>query len=177
MGNRSVEEFINTQNLQEDLAYSQESSLCGCNPRIAIGPAQGYYGDHWVAVGDAAVSRLYKDGIGSAFYTSKKAMQVALTRGISKKDFKHHYAPYCQRISQDNMYGRILYKLWDATLDRPWLLQRWTRALRSEMVNSEQRQPHVRIVWGMFTGDEPYRDLFLLGIQPQAIFSFLFPSQ
>ena len=73
----SVDEFIAAQNLTDDLRYTSTSSLCGCNPRIAVSMAKHYFGDRWVAVGDAAVTRLYKDGIGSAFQTTQCAMSVA----------------------------------------------------------------------------------------------------
>lgn len=173
----SVQDFIITQGLRQDLEYTENSSLCGCNPRIAVGPAHGYYGDRWVAVGDAAVSRLYKDGIGSALYTSKRAMQVAIEKGISKNAFRKHYAPYCKGIARDNRYGKILFSFWDFMLNKPHLLNAWVSALQAEMDQSAETQAHIRIVWGMFTGDEPYRDLIRMGLQPAALRNLLFPAQ
>ena len=61
-------------------------SLCGCNPRIVVRPARRYCGERWVAVGDAAVARLYKDGINSAFLSAQAAMRSALERGIGGAD-------------------------------------------------------------------------------------------
>lgn len=177
MNRDSVQEFIHAQDLRDELAYSQSSSLCGCNPRIAVGPAHGYYGDRWVAVGDAAVSRLYKDGIGSAFYTAKKAVQVALNSGISKRAFKKQYEPYCQHIHRDNRFGKWLFSFWEFMLQKPLLLKAWTRALQAEKDQSAKTQAHIRIVWGMFTGDEPYRDLLYLGLRPQALRNLFFPPQ
>ncbi len=170
----AINDFIITQDLQDDLEYDEKSSLCGCNPLIAISPALSYYGDRWVAVGDTAVTRLYKDGIGSAFYSAQSAMQAALKNGISKGVFKKHYAPYCQRISWDNRYGKLLYTLWKITLNSPRLLKAWKRTLRAELAGPREKQLHIRVVWGMFTGDEPYRVLFRLGLQPQAIRQLLF---
>ena len=34
----SVDEFITAQNLTETLQYDPSSSMCGCNPRIAVSP-------------------------------------------------------------------------------------------------------------------------------------------
>ena len=73
----AIFDFFNVQGLTTEFP-SPPVSLCGCNPRIVINKAKRYYGDRWVAVGDAAATRLYKDGIGSAFLTSKAAMQAAL---------------------------------------------------------------------------------------------------
>ncbi len=173
----SIQDFIITQGLRQGLEYTKDSSLCGCNPRIAVGPAHGYYGDRWAAVGDAAVSRLYKDGIGSALYTSKKAIQVAIEKGISKNAFRKHYAPYCKGIARDNRYGKFLFSFWDFMLNKPRLLNAWVRALQAEMDQSAKTQAHIRIVWGMFTGDEPYRDLIRMGLQPAALSGLLLPAQ
>jgi flavin-dependent dehydrogenase len=171
----AINDFVITQDLKHDLEYDEGSSLCGCNPLIAIGPAQSYYGDRWVAVGDTAVTRLYKDGIGSAFYSAQSAMQAALKIGISKAVFKKHYAPYCQRMSWDNRYGNLLYRMWNITLNTPSLMQALVRTLRAELDSPREKQLHIRIVWGMFTGDESYRALFRLWLQPKAIRQLLFP--
>jgi len=73
----SVNEFADIHGL--DHAFLPPSGgLCGCTPRIAVGAARHYYGSRWVAVGDAAITRLYKDGIGAAFNTSRVAMQTAV---------------------------------------------------------------------------------------------------
>ena len=173
----AINDFIITQDLKHDLEYDESSSLCGCNPLIAIGPAHSYYGDRWVAVGDTAVTRLYKDGIGSAFYSAQSAMQAAFKIGISKGVFKKHYAPYCQRIAWDNRYGNLLYRMWKITLNTPSLLKSWIRTLQAELILPREEQHHIRLVWGMFTGDEPYRVLFRLGLQPQAIRQLLFPPK
>ena len=94
-------------------------SLCGCTPRIAVRPARRYFGARWVAVGDAAVTRLYKDGIGSAFFTAQCAMQTAVEQGISHQAFQKTYGPFCRSVATDNLYGRMLFRLWSFTLHTP----------------------------------------------------------
>ena len=74
---------------------------------------------------------------------------------------------------QDNRYGRLLFRLWRVTLKLPWLLHAWQTALRAESQLPVERQVHVRILWGMFTGDELYRDLFWLSVRPAALWSLL----
>ena len=72
----------------------KQGGLCGCTPRIAVRPARQFFGPRWVAVGDASVVRLYKDGIGSAFYTAQRAMTTAVEQGISQRAFAAAYAPF-----------------------------------------------------------------------------------
>ncbi len=154
----AISEFIDAHELHQELSVSR-GSLCGCTPRIAVGPAKRYFGDRWVTVGDAAVTRLYKDGIGSAFSTAEKAVQIALTFGISEAAFSKGYKPLCQEIRNDNRYGRILFRLWAWTLRFPDLMRAWVGILKSEENLQGSQRIHSRILWGMFTGGEPYRDL------------------
>lgn len=168
----TVSDFIEVQGLDPDLGPSP-SSLCGCTPRIAVGPARGYFGSRWVSVGDAAVTRLYKDGIGSAFFTAKTAMQVAIHQGISHRAFRKGYAPICKSVAIDNRYGRLLYHLWSLTLSNPLLLRSWRKAIRLEAAYPADQRVHNRILWGTFTGDEPYRDLFWASMSPAAMLGLL----
>lgn len=143
-------------------------TLCGCTPRIAVRPARRCFGARWVAVGDASVVRLYKDGIGSAFYTAQCAMTTAVQQGISEEAFATTYAPFCRDIAGDNRFGQLLFRMWALTLRHPALLHAWIHAIRQEAKLPPGRRIHQRILWGMFTGEESYRKLFWLAVSPQA---------
>lgn len=160
----TVNEFIIAQNLTYLLQQDPPNYLCGCNPRISVSAARNYYGDQWVAVGDAAVTRLYKDGIGSAYSTSRQAMSTALQVGISADAFRKFYAPVCQSIDADNFYGLLLYRLWNFILISPWILNIWKTVVQWEMSQPAHERRHTNIIWGMLTGDEPYRQLFYRAI-------------
>ena len=157
----AVSDFMGAQGLSLRLG-ALPGSLCGCPPRVAVGPARRYFGDRWVSVGDAAVTRLYKDGIGSAFATAEAAMQTAVYHGISRRAFRRGYLPVCRRVAIDNLYGKLLFRLWSLTLSRAPLLRAWKGALLAEVAEPAEKQLHTRELWGMLTGDEPYRTLFAL---------------
>ncbi|NOZ50005.1 MAG: hypothetical protein GXP37_08180 [Chloroflexi bacterium] len=161
---------------RHDLTLSLEStsgSLCGCTPRIAVGMGHDFWGDRWVAVGDAAVTRLYKDGIGSAYHTSGYAMRTAVRHGISHHDFGRGYVPYCRKVQRDNRYGHLLFRMWHLTTLTPFLRRAWGNAIRTESALPFSKKMHVRILWGMLTGDEAYRNLFWLLMTPGSILSLL----
>ncbi len=164
-----VDAFLERIRLSLGAEPLEKVRLCGCTPRVTTGVAHPVCGDRWVAVGDAAVSRLYKDGIGSAFYTARAAMKAAVTHGISRRSLSRHYALYCRRVHWDNRWGRALFALWHFTLGTPLLLRAWKRALLREAKRPQAERVHERILWGMFTGDEPYGRLFLLAITPTAV--------
>ncbi len=164
----AVPDFLEAQGLAPSLAPPQ-GSLCGCTPRIAVQPAHRIFGDRWVAVGDAAVTRLYKDGIGSALVTAKAAMEAAVGHGIGTNDFRRFYAPVCRRMARDNLYGQWLVRLWSRALTTPRALWAWKRILQEEAGGAQPHRTQMRILWGMFTGDEPYGTLLRLALSPRSV--------
>jgi flavin-dependent dehydrogenase len=144
-------------------------SMCGCNPRIVVKPAPRYCGTRWVAVGDAAVARLYKDGINSAFLTAQAAMRSALELGIGGEDLRAGYGPYVRHVAHDNAYGLALYALSSRALRLPNLALAWLACMRAENALPVKRRLQSRIMWGLLTGDESYQALFGLMVQPRVL--------
>jgi flavin-dependent dehydrogenase len=155
-----------------DMLPAGPQSLCGCNPRILIHPARSYYGDRWVAVGDAAVSHLYKDGIHSAFLTAQAAMTAAARSGIGADDFRRGYRPLCAQIALDNRYGALLYSATSRILRAERFVRAFGALVRAEAGLVPERQVHARLLWGMLTGDEPYQSLFRLAVAPRGVVAF-----
>jgi flavin-dependent dehydrogenase len=150
---------------------TQPQSMCSCTARIAVSQAPVYFGDRWVAVGDAAVSRLYKDGIYSAFLTSGAAMRAAVEQGIGREDFERAYTPFCRRLTADNVYGKILFSLSLRAMQNSLVARACLGCIRTEASLPFKRRIFSRLMWGMLSGDEPYRDLFWLAIRPRAVVS------
>lgn len=164
----AVNDFIVSQGLLE-LFPDGGSSLCGCAPRVAISSASNYFANRLAVVGDAAITRLYKDGIGSAFITAEAVARTAVQRGLTRSDFARGYRPVCRGIAADNRYGRLLFRLWAIRQQTPSLLSVWQRAILEEASLPAVEQIHTRVLWGMFTGSEPYRTLFRLSWSRSAL--------
>ncbi len=77
----SVTDFLSHDIVRSILPDHYERA-CGCRPRVAVSSAGNYYANRFVAVGDAAVSRLYKDGIGSSLLTARQAARVVVYHGL-----------------------------------------------------------------------------------------------
>lgn len=146
---------------ERGVLQGEHQRLCGCRPRIATGPAAGYYGDRFVAVGDAAVTRLYKDGIGSALNTARSAADVVLKHGIGAQDFKRHYRPVVRAIDRDNQYGYWLFRLWQRVKGEGILSTLGRRILLVEEQLAPAWRAHGVLLWYMFTGDASYRSIML----------------
>jgi len=147
--------------------------LCGCKPKIAISPAEGYFADRFVAVGDAAATRLYKDGIGSAFRTGRQAAHTAIFHGIAAGDFQQHYRPLCRAITFDNFWGRVLFFLWDLTARSPRLTQLWLRALTAHNTHPFVARRCTLALWNMFSGGDSYFNIFKSLIDPRVLWMLL----
>jgi hypothetical protein len=115
-----------------------------------------------VVIGDAAVARLYKDGIGAAFMTSEAAAVTAVRRGVSRRDFAYGYSPVCKKIATDNFFGHLLFRLWNMTRRSPILLNALKQAILAEADLDQGRRVNTRVLWGLFTGDESYRKIMFL---------------
>lgn len=169
----AVQQFYEAQaaTLRGVLAPTPQS-VCGCNPRILTRPASVYYGDRWVCVGDAVISHLYKDGIRSAFVTAREAMTAAVRVGIGSEDFRRGYRPLCDRLATDNRYGALLYSATGLVLRHERLVKSFGSLMRAEARLSAPQQTYSRLLWGMLTGDEPYRNLFHLALAPAGLLAW-----
>ncbi len=147
--------------------------LCGCSPNVTVSLARGYFADRMVVVGDAAVTKLYKDGIGAAFITAEAAARTAIQSGISRQDFSAGYQSVCLRIAADNTYGWLLFRLWSVIFNTPFLRKAWIQLILDEVNQLADNPVHSRVLWGVFTGDEAYRLLFWMSFSLPAMRNLL----
>jgi flavin-dependent dehydrogenase len=139
---------------------------CHCYPRINLGTAKPTFTDRMVMIGDCGTTRLLKDGIGAAYRTGKAAARTAVFHGVSAEDFKKHYWPVCRKMDIDNRIGKLVFRV--ASLIQG---ARFARRGVLHMTIKEQRQSAKRrrmseVLWDLFTGSAPYREVFLNTLHP-----------
>ena len=145
---------------------------CHCSPRISVQEATRPFLDRVVLVGDCGVTRLYKDGIGAAYRTAKAAARTAVFAGVTGRDFQRHYWPAYRTIARDNRFGSFMFGA-----------VHWIKALGPlvrgvvEMTSGEQTRPGAArrmsiVLWDMFTGSAPYRDVFFQTLDPRFLGRF-----
>jgi flavin-dependent dehydrogenase len=171
LGKDSLKQFLAVPEVAA-IVGDGPAGLCGCRPHVAVAPARGYYADRFVAVGDACVTRLYKDGIGSAFVTAQAAAETALGHGISRADFAAHYAPVCRAIVNDNRFGRAVFRMVERSKTNALFMRVLGRALRMEAGQDPGARVLGRILWALFTGDSSYGEIFKMMFKPQSIVRF-----
>lgn len=142
---------------------------CQCLPRINVQAALQPFADRVVFIGDSSVSRLYKDGIGTAYRASKAAATCAVLEGISSVDFQRYYAPICKKIVLDNQFGRFIF-----FVTHIFQHARFMRRAVLSMAAAEQGSPGdpprmSSVLWDTFTGSASYLDIFRRSLHPAFI--------
>jgi len=140
--------------------------VCHCFPRINISAARRPFDDRLVMIGDSGATRLYKDGIGAAYRTAKAAARTAIFHGVSARNFADNYWPLCQRIEFDNRIGRLVFSI-GALIQKTRFARRGVlRMTVAEQTKAKGRRRMSEILWDLFSGSAPYRDVFLRILHP-----------
>jgi flavin-dependent dehydrogenase len=139
---------------------------CQCLPRMNIGAAVHPYGDRLVIIGDSGTTRLYKDGIGGAYRTAKAAASTAVFNGIGEEDFEKHYMPACNTLDRDNSIGRFIFGVTHQIQHRRFARKAVLRMTAEEQKRKGPNRRMSMILWDMFTGSAPYRDIFMRTLNP-----------
>ena len=145
---------------------------CHCHPRIPVTAAKNFFHNRFVIVGDACWSRYLKDGITSAFYTSKLGAECAFKYGISDSAFRTGYLKKIIKMDGDNIAGKILFGI-----HNKFKRSRVVRAsLFSMTTNQSNKKAHKNtqyILWGLFTGDYSYKEIMKKAVGISFIIYFI----
>lgn len=141
---------------------------------MTVGVARGLVGERVAAVGDLAVSRLYKDGLYSAFVTASALADCCVNEGIDRKSLGSRYMPVVKRLRRDNVYGALIFALSRVVLSHPTFSRILYRAVITErMTKPRERHRLAPVVWKVASGDDSYRRVLLEMIHPVALWRVL----
>jgi flavin-dependent dehydrogenase len=156
--------------------FNPEQGACHCSPKINVREAARPFADRVVLVGDCGVTRLYKDGIGAAYRTAKAAARTAAFVGVSAGDFQKHYWPTYRSIAGDNRYGKFTFGVvhWIKALGP--LVRGVVKMTAHEQTSPEAAKRMSLVLWDMFTGSAPYRDVFIRTLDPRFLGRFAWES-
>ncbi len=149
---------------------------CHCAPKINIREASRPFMDRVVLVGDCGATRLYKDGIGAAYRTAKAAARTAVFSGISAQDFQRHYWPVYRSIVTDNRFGWLIFAVVHQIKAFQPLLRGVMRMSAGEQAAPGAVKRMSVVLWDMFTGSAPYREIFVQTLDPRFLTRFAWQS-
>ena len=135
-----------------------------------VGAPKKGYADRVVMIGDTGSTRLYKDGIGAAYFMGKSAAKTVVMDGVGAKHFQKSYLSDYRSLITDNRYGSFLFKATDMFRDFKFLTSSMLRVVRKEQSDhADENKVLSTILWDMFTGNERYRAVFFRAVSPEMI--------
>jgi len=163
-----VHSFMNTSEVKRCFppGWTDKRWPCQCFPKINIKSAIKPFADRVVLVGDCSTTKLYKNGIGAAYYTAKAAATTAIFKGISSNDFHQHYWPACQAITNDNKIGGVVFAVTRLIQKIRFARRGVLRMTSGEQQRRGAQQRMSMVLWDTFTGSATYWDIFLRTIHP-----------
>lgn len=170
-----LETFLGTPTVRQLLppGWKLPKRYCYCRPRLPVTGARGFYGHRLVFVGDASVTRYYKNGIDSAFRTARYAVQAAFDHGLSSRALRKHFSiPVKREFGRENLYARILFHLNDFVAARRFWVRGHLYFVRERPRGRIAQTLHY-MTWSLFTGDARYRDIFWYGTRPRFLLGML----
>jgi len=93
--------------------WTPDAYACHCAPRINVTGAVHPYADRMVFIGDAAVSRLYKDGIGAAYRAAKYAAAAAVSMVLESRISGVIFWGSYHAMEYDNVMGKSYLRFLD----------------------------------------------------------------
>ncbi|MBI4319781.1 MAG: hypothetical protein HY675_14930 [Chloroflexi bacterium] len=166
-----VDSFFNSPAIKRCFPgdWNPAEGVCHCSPKINIVEASRPFVDRVVLIGDCGVTRLYKDGIGAAYRTAKAAALTAAFSGVSVADFEKHYLPTYRSIANDNRFGLLIFAVVHLIKSLRPLLSGVMEMTASEQAHAGAARRMSIVLWDMFTGSAPYRDIFFRTLDPRFV--------
>ncbi len=161
-------EFVNHPVVRKNLPYNWEmpEKFCMCLPKIVLSHAKKPFTDRFVIVGDASISRIFKNGLESAYVTSQLAVRAAFENGISSEDFSRHYYKQARKLlAMDNKLGAVILAISDFITRQNWLVKARLSYVKDK--KGSWIANHLnKLLWNMVTGDAPYKKILFQALNP-----------
>lgn len=145
---------------------------CLCFPNMTVKRSRGFLGDRIALVGDIVVSRLYKDGIFSAYTTAEALSDCIFNGGIGRSALKRSYGPFIRRFDRDNRFGEVVFTLSRLTFSRPVLSRIVYQAVLTELKSKPREKRRLaNVLWKIASGDDSYSRILWTMARPAAIWT------
>lgn len=133
---------------------------CTCIPRMSVGVAKNPYGERLALIGDAAGSRLYKDGLYSAFLTASQLAHIIMHKGMDKRILEKEYGKVIKWLSLDNRFGKLVFRLIGITFSSPLLSRILYQTFATELkIRDKSKRPLGKVLWKIASGHADYREI------------------
>jgi len=146
--------------------------LCICNPNMTVGAARNPFGHRIALAGDMAASRLYKDGILSAYETASALSDCILETGVDRESLRKSYLPVVRRFARDGAFGSIVFLLNRLTFNNRITSRIVYQAVLTERrAKPEHKRRLGRLLWRIASGDDTYGHILRSMFHPASLAS------
>jgi len=136
------------------------SVACACSPRMTVGVAKNPVAERLAIIGDAVGSRLYKDGLYSAFLSASQLARIILHKGTDKKTLIKEYGKTVKWLSMDNRYGKLVFRLIRLAFSTPFLSRILYQTFATELkIKDKNKRPLGQGLWKIASGYADYREI------------------
>lgn len=154
-----------------DLMPPKARVICHCHPQVPVGCARKPFADGIAIVGDAFISRYLKNGIESSHDTSRILAEAIARHGTSREALDAFFhRPCTARFRRDNIWGKVLFGIFEGVLRKGRLSDAYLRTVARAARAGDETQ--ARILWAIFAGDAPYREIAREAFAPGSIAGF-----
>lgn len=170
-----VERFLELPHIRRLIPKKAKlTPVCLCHPNMTVGIARYAVGDRIALTGDMVVSRLYKDGIYSAYVTASALADCILETGIDRGSLTAGYWPVVRRFHRDNRFGKVVFFLNRLIFSHPVLSRIVYQAVLTERKTRTKERRHLaNLLWKIASGDDAYRHILAAMFHPASIWLVL----
>jgi flavin-dependent dehydrogenase len=147
---------------------------CSCTPFMVTAPARGAICDRMAVVGDAMGSRLYRDGIFSAFVGAEALAKTIIQGGVDKKSLSNGYAQVTKWLKVDSHYAERVIGCIQTVLKSPFLSRILYQTFATEMKNkSHDQRPLGQALLELGSGGTDYVHVYKKLVRIPVLLSIL----
>jgi flavin-dependent dehydrogenase len=135
---------------------------CSCSPNMTVGVARNPVAERLAIIGDAVGSRLYKDGLYSAYLSASQLAYILMHKGSDKKTLIKEYGKTVRWLSLDNRYGNLVFRLIRLTFSTPFLSRILYQTFATELkTRDKNKRPLGQVLWKVASGNADYREILV----------------
>ena len=135
---------------------------CACAPMMTVSVARNPYADRLCIIGDAVGSRLYKDGLYSAYLTGSRLAHIVLRHGRDKKTLSKLYGKTVKWLTWDNRFGKLVIRLMQLAFSNPLMSRVLYQTFATELkIWDKSKRPLGDVLWKIAGGDSDYREILM----------------
>jgi flavin-dependent dehydrogenase len=147
---------------------------CSCAPHMVTAPSKGGVCDRIAVVGDALGSRLYRDGLYSAFVSAQALAESVIHKGVDQKSLASGYGRVIHWLGTDTDYAERVTFWIQTVLKSPFFSRILYQTFATEMkLKTRKQRPLGKVLLDLGSGEADYADVYKNLIRLPVLLSLL----